>query len=118
MELPGRQDQAPRRLPEVGAAGVAAAVGAVLGAVGFALARPWAARIEIDGHAPFVDDVQVAPVLLVLILLAIPALRPLAITMSSDGEPRMRADTDRPATGPPAEPVLEPDADELVGERA
>lgn len=66
----------PRQINLVAAveAGVAAAVGVSLGAAGFALARPWAARIEIDGHAPFVDDVRVAPLLLALILLAIPAL--------------------------------------------
>ncbi|HEX5946371.1 MAG TPA: FtsX-like permease family protein, partial [Acidimicrobiales bacterium] len=63
-------------------AGAAAALGAVLGAGGFALVRPWAARIEIDGHAPFVDDVRVAPVLLLCILLAIPALAVVAATTS------------------------------------
>lgn len=55
-------------------AGATAAAGALLGALGFALLRPYAARIEIDGHRSFVDDVQVAPWLLALILVAIPAL--------------------------------------------
>ena len=74
----------PRQINLIAAveAGVAAAAGAVLGAVGFVLARPWAARIEIDGHAPFVDDVQVAPALLLLILLAIPALAVVAAMAS------------------------------------
>ncbi|MDD9371368.1 MAG: hypothetical protein PV358_14710 [Acidimicrobiales bacterium] len=74
----------PRQINLIAAveAGVAAAAGAVLGAVGFVLARPWAARIEIDGHAPFVDDVQVAPALLALILLAIPALAVVAAMAS------------------------------------
>ena len=39
-------------------AGAAAAVGAVLGVVGFLLVRPYVARIEIDGHPSFVDDVR------------------------------------------------------------
>lgn len=74
----------PRQINLIAAveAGAAAALGAVLGAVGFMLARPWAAHIEIDGHAPFVDDVRVGPVLLVCILLAIPGLAVVAATAS------------------------------------
>lgn len=60
----------------------AAAVGAALGAVGFALLRPYVARIEIDGHQSFVDDVRVAPVLFALILLAIPVLAVVAAMVS------------------------------------
>lgn len=53
-------------------AGVSAFVGSCLGAVGFALARPYAARIEIDGHQSFVSDFQVAPFLFAAILVAVP----------------------------------------------
>lgn len=56
---------------EAGAAGV---VGAALGAVAFLALRPWAASIEIDGHRSFVDDVQVPPALLALILVLVPTL--------------------------------------------
>lgn len=63
-------------------AGAAAAVGAVLGGAGYALLRPSVARIEIDGHRSFVEDVWVAPWLLALLLLAVPALAVLAATVS------------------------------------
>ena len=63
-------------------AGAAAAVGVALGALGFALLRPYVARIEIDGHESFVSDVRVAPVLFVLIVAAIPLLAVVAATVS------------------------------------
>ena len=50
--------------------------------MGFALVRPYVARIEIDGHQSFVDDVRVAPVLLAVILVAIPMLAVVAATVS------------------------------------
>jgi hypothetical protein len=63
-------------------AGAATAAGAVLGWLGFALVRPYIARIEIDGHQSFVDDVRVAPVLLAVTLVAIPTLAIVAATVS------------------------------------
>jgi hypothetical protein len=63
-------------------AGAAAAVGAALGAVGYLLLRPRVARIEIDGHPSFVSDVQVAPVVLGAILLAVPLLAVVAAMTS------------------------------------
>jgi hypothetical protein len=66
----------PRQLAVVAAveAGGAGVVGAALGLVGYWLARPFAASVEIDGHPPFVSDVQVSPPLLALILVAVPLL--------------------------------------------
>lgn len=63
-------------------AGAAAAVGVALGGLGFALLRPYFARIEIDGHQSFVGDVRVAPVFLALILAAIPVLAIVVATVS------------------------------------
>ena len=63
-------------------AGAAAAVGAVLGAGGYVLARPTAARIEIDGHRSFVADVQVPPTLLWVVLVAVPLLAVVAAMAS------------------------------------
>ena len=81
LRLAGATPQQTRVLAAV-EAGAAAAIGAVLGWLGFALVRPYVARIEIDGHQSFVDDVRVAPVLLAVILVAIPTLAVVAATVS------------------------------------
>jgi hypothetical protein len=74
----------PRQTAVVAAveAGAAAVVGVVSGAAGFALLRPWVAGIELDGHESFVADVRVAPPLLVLVLVAVPALAVVAAMAS------------------------------------
>lgn len=63
-------------------AGVAAVAGTILGIVGFAVARPYAARIEIDGHESFLADLAVPPPLFALIIVAIPALAVTTATVS------------------------------------
>ncbi len=63
-------------------AGAAAVVGAGLGAVGFMLTRSWAAAVEIDGQRSFVSDVHVGPVLMTIILVAVPALAVVAAMAS------------------------------------
>jgi hypothetical protein len=74
----------PRQVRAVAAveAGAAAVVGAALGVLGFAAARPYAARVEIDGHAPFLHDVQVAPAALAAALVGVPALAVVAAVVS------------------------------------
>ncbi|HEY8523934.1 MAG TPA: FtsX-like permease family protein [Acidimicrobiales bacterium] len=68
-------------------AGAAAVVGAALGVAGFVAARPWVARVEIDGHRSFVEDVRVAPALLALVVVAVPAL---AVAAATTGLRRLR----------------------------
>lgn len=63
-------------------AGAAAGVGALVGWVGFSLLRARVAQIEIDGEASFVGDVQVAPALLAVILVAIPIMAVVAAMVS------------------------------------
>jgi hypothetical protein len=74
----------PRQVNVVAAveAGAAAIVGVALGVVGFELARPHVAGVEIAGHPSFVADVRVAPALLGLILVAIPVLAVAAAMVS------------------------------------
>jgi MFS family permease len=55
-------------------AGAAAAIGAVAGALGFFALRPQVAKITIDSHPPFVEDVRIPPALLVAVLLLVPML--------------------------------------------
>jgi hypothetical protein len=55
-------------------AGAAAAVGAVAGAGIFAAVRPWAARLQLNGHRSFVSDLHVPPGLLAAVLVGVPAL--------------------------------------------
>jgi cell division protein FtsX len=63
-------------------AGVAAAVGVVVGAVAFQPLRSVMAGIEIDGQPSFVSDVRLAPALLLAVLLAVPALAVVAALVS------------------------------------
>jgi hypothetical protein len=62
-------------------AGFAAAVGSVLGGLGFLLVRARFAAIEIDGHPSFPSDLHAPTALLLAILVGVPGLAVLTTTI-------------------------------------
>ncbi|MCU1487402.1 MAG: putative rane protein [Actinomycetia bacterium] len=63
-------------------AAAAAAIGAVVGLLGFLALRSQAARIPLDSHPSFVEDVHVITPVLVAIVVAIPVLAVVAAMVS------------------------------------